>query len=94
MQADLRPSSRNVLLRGFADRVTGNAAVPHHACLSHVPGCGAVKQTAVVPDQRVARRPAMMMNAWPLAGEVEEFIEEQLKQRIENFSMKDFLKGT
>ena len=25
---------------------------------------------------------------------VEEFIEEQLKQRIENFSMKDFLKGT
>src|SRR6516162_5487226 len=44
---------------GLALRIAGDAAVPHHPRLSHVPRRGLVEQAAIVPDHRVARRPVM-----------------------------------
>ena len=38
-----------------------------------------MKHAAVVPDHDISRSPAMMMNAWRLAGEIHEIIEQGLR---------------
>ena len=51
----------------------------HDAFLAHVPGTGLVHQAAVVPDHHFAWRPAVLVDAWRLAGEGHEFVQERLR---------------
>src|SRR5882757_2401697 len=62
----------------LAHWITGDAAVPHHARLGHVPGRGLVQQAAIVPDHRVARRPVMVVGARAPAGGFDEAFQEAL----------------
>src|SRR5258708_4040978 len=62
----------------LAHWIAGDAAVPHHARLGHVPGRGLVQQAAVVPDHCVAWCPVVVVSARRPAGEFDQALEEAL----------------
>src|SRR5690242_20081293 len=61
--------------RGFRARIAGDTAVPRPALLLHRPRQRAMQQAAIVPDDDIACRPAMVINARSLAGGGDELFE-------------------
>src|SRR5205807_3339594 len=62
----------------LAHWIAGDAAVPHHTRLGHVPWCRLVQEAAIVPNHCIARRPLVMVDARLLAGEFDQAFEEAL----------------
>ena len=54
--------------RKFGLWVACNSSVIHHSRLRHIPRITSVHQAAVVPDNQVARMPAMLINTWLLTS--------------------------
>ena len=62
----------------LAFRITGDTGVPHPTFLGHVEWRCSVHQSTVVPKERIANGPSMVVNARRLARKIGQAIEEPL----------------
>src|SRR5262249_40514953 len=62
--------------RAFAYGVACDAAMPHHAWLTHIPRHRAMHQASVIPDNGLARSPGVLIDARRAAREIDQFLQQ------------------